>query len=1050
MVNIFLSPLANAVVSSNNANVSYNWTNAASWSNNTVPGTTNAGVTNNADTAIFTTLTNQTVTLNNDLNIQNITFNTTSISNTVSGAGTLLLTTGGTILNSSSTASATNTIGNNIAFVGGAGTYTFNSANNNNSNGLSINGNITSSNTGTETMVVGVSGSNLKMVFGGNITDTVGNMINIIAGSGGNLPSTTTGTNNAGSGLYFTGNNSFNTLQVGGNNSASVYLILTGSNNVRNAVKVLPGTVGNNVSSLVVGGANGYLTSDANAINVGAFSELVYDNTTSSVTNRIGSATVSLNGGRFIWGATNTALATIATVQQISLGAGLPSYLVDVAPATGTNTLILGSITNGGVTGATLQTLLPNSSLTSGRVVLTSTNSSPLTGGILAWGVDASSGNFLSYTNLNGTNFLGAYGTINGAYTNAFSASTTTNDNVKFTSGSASLSSNATVNSLSMLSSGANTLSLGANTLTLNSGGLLFTGNVTTVNGGAITVGTGVNTLYLWDTATASTQTLSSSIIDNGSPVNLVYRGGNNGTAGILYLAGSNSYTGQTLIETGTLALTNNGTLKNSTNTTIVFGSGLTVGTTNPGIVSTNVTLYGTLTLANTNGALTISGINGVRDTNYTTINNTVAGSATIASAASYNGTNSVITTGVGGDLLILNAGGSFLSFTKANNSYATLTQSGTGTVSFGIFGQNTNAVNSVVNFSGGNWFLGQTGFNGTGAQDAGTNNITNGAAVTISGSQTAFLHGIWNIGATNPAGASTLTIQGAIGTGNANINPLQITVNTNGYFASAGTWTLGIASAGTGSGGTNLLAVAGGAANVGGTLQMGANAITTNDINQVNVAGGSLSINGNLTLGGNTANTGETNTVTLSGGSLTLVNGALAPNSGTGESNTFLWTGGTMNAAAINASNIAGQSGWTGAAAGSSISNNTLYNTNTGTLAVGNSTNNFAGKTIINGNYTQSGSTTTTFKIFGTTQASTWAGATNQYSFLSVSSNATVGGTISLLPSLVAPITSQTLSLLTAGGAGGLSFSGALGGTNVYNAKAFNSDQLSTNGAVK
>ncbi len=52
-------PDAKAVVSSNNANASFNWTNAASWSNSTMPGTTNAGVTNNTDTAIFTTLTNQ-------------------------------------------------------------------------------------------------------------------------------------------------------------------------------------------------------------------------------------------------------------------------------------------------------------------------------------------------------------------------------------------------------------------------------------------------------------------------------------------------------------------------------------------------------------------------------------------------------------------------------------------------------------------------------------------------------------------------------------------------------------------------------------------------------------------------------------------------------------------------------------------------------------------------------------------------------------------------------------------------------------------------------
>ena len=243
-----LSPSARAVVSSNSVTNSFNWTTASSWSNNTMPGSTSAGVTNNADTAILMTLTNQTITLNNDLNIQSITFASNAVSNTISGTGTLLLTTGGTILNSNTNTNAgagvTNTIANNIAFVNGAGTYTFNSVNNNNGTALVLNGNITSSNSGTETLVLAGGGSNQKIVLGGNITDTTLNLINIIVGAGGAItPSATSFTNTAAasvSGSYFTGNNLFNSLQVGGWQAASTALYLTGSNTVRTSVNILP------------------------------------------------------------------------------------------------------------------------------------------------------------------------------------------------------------------------------------------------------------------------------------------------------------------------------------------------------------------------------------------------------------------------------------------------------------------------------------------------------------------------------------------------------------------------------------------------------------------------------------------------------------------------------------------------------------------------------------------------------------------------------------------------------------------------------------------
>jgi fibronectin-binding autotransporter adhesin len=230
----------------------------------------------------------------------------------------------------------------------------------------------------------------------------------------------------------------------------------------------------------------------------------------------------------------------------------------------------------------------------------------------------------------------------------------------------------------------------------------------------------------------------------------------------------------------------------------------------------------------------------------------------------------------------------------------------------------------------------------------------------------------------------------------NSNNIPIQITVGTAtgsgtlNYLSSDALW-LNSGVANNGSGIPAFLAVSNGLALISNSLNIGNNGASTNESDYVTVGGGTLTIVGGLTVGGysgTNVSTGVTNTFNLNGGLLSL-SGAITSSTNVGQSNILKWTGGTLSAGSIVATNVS----WSGGA----ISNNTLYNTNSGTLLVGNSTNGYAGKTIITGNYTASGSATTTFNIFGTNQPTTWVGGSSNYSTLAVSGTALYGGTMAL-----------------------------------------------------
>ena len=171
------------------------------------------------------------------------------------------------------------------------------------------------------------------------------------------------------------------------------------------------------------------------------------------------------------------------------------------------------------------------------------------------------------------------------------------------------------------------------------------------------------------------------------------------------------------------------------------FGSGVTV---------TSLIVNGRLDLTGTNAQF-LSGITGTPNmiTNYVG-----GGAGIIVNNSTYGGSNNL---GGTGSILNFQAGGAFAGYYfMSSKTSQTLTQSGTGTTYFGVFGQTASGgvfnTNNQTTLSGGNWAIGQLGQNNTGPgyNTAGTFTITNGANVTIGGNTGAgpvfYDHGNWNI----------------------------------------------------------------------------------------------------------------------------------------------------------------------------------------------------------------------------------------------------------------------------------------------------------------
>ena len=720
----------------------------------------------------------------------------------------------------------------------------------------------------------------------------------------------------------FSGNNSFSGGLIcnsdpvyigqpnGGNPATTVNF--TGSNDISGAFIIngaLNAAAGQGLTEVTTVTFSGPSGENVGAAGSSAFSSMLvnsggtlnYKDTANFLANRLGNTVpVTLNGGTFkfsgITAGTNTADA--ASINGLTVTGSNTSYFttVNASGSGNTATLTIGTLAQSSPL-ATLSASLPNATTAAGRVAV-SGSPAGLVNGIIPWGIETTTGNFLTVQG----GFLGGYSSVGGAYSTGSPSTWAPANNVELTTGTVTASASAlTINSLSMKQTAATTFDLGGNSFVINSGGILSTGNyISTIQNGALTTGAGNQTFYLWNTG-ASSQYINAAITDNGSSVGVVKIGSNT-----TLLGGRNTYSGPTAVEIGTLEVASGGSLGTNGAVAVAPAAGLMVdgGAT----INGSVVVTGTLTFDNTtSAAVTVGTISGVGGTiNY---QNTLAAGTTLnfaPGAGSFHLTN----TAAGGKL-ILTGSGSTNSMLDSNLLDA------------------ANATATTVFQSGTYNFI--SGLGSSGSNQLGTIDVT-GATLNLSGGARYFASagGTLNIS----AGAFNITTDRFSNDGQS--SGTAVTVNLSG---------------------TGLMDLYG----LSNGFNLGNNTGAASFNDQFNQTGGTFQdgVDGSGSGGfyiGNGTSTGSKAIYNLSGGILrssqTIQAGGAAVASST---NGFNWTGGTLTTAGYNATNLTSNDGISPAARG------TLFNGG-GTLApgfvtgftAGNQTagTQYTGITTITGNY--------------------------------------------------------------------------------------------------
>ena len=483
-------------------------------------------------------------------------------------------------------------------------------------------------------------------------------------------------------------------------------------------------------------------------------------------------------------------------------------------------------------------------------------------------------------------------------------------------------------------------------------------------------------------------------------------------------------------------------------------GFGLTAGGSGPVILSANNAISGNLTIAAPAGGLPTYKFGGNNPAGYVKLSGKVGPILANGRLDILNGAMPGTINGSGKAGLIFNLatsaqvlnfqGGSSFSMYQigADNTSATLRQTGSGAVSFSYFGYNTVSPNAQTTFDGGVWTLGQIGQNSTGAQMSSTANILGGASVTITTPR--YSHGAWNV--TN----GTLQFGGNVSEENGSNIPLNTSLNlnvsgTSSLLLISGSLTLGDGGSGTNSNGliinsgtvsmtnltvgtttaghadANTVALSGGKLTISGVLTSAISG-TSSTVNVTTTAGSltatipsgqradlapGLIISGNLNIpSGTTISSILGTTITLSAPAISDGTAVTTTFTGGFQTNVFNWTGGQLTAATITTG-----VGFNGS--GSNISGSTLNQT-VGTLAPGDTGT--AGKTTINGNYQLGAAGTLAISVGGITQASAYQ--TGLYDYLTISGTTNLAGnlTVSLINSYT-PTNTNTFIILNSTG---------------------------------
>lgn len=592
------------------------------------------------------------------------------------------------------------------------------------------------------------------------------------------------------------------------------------------------------------------------------------------------------------------------------------------------------------------------------------------------------------------------------------------------------------------------------------------------IGGGTLTFGgTGPTVLV---SQSSSVLTLSNSIQLSGAST--MTKSG----SGTLVMASSNTFAGTIAVSAAALTVAANGWLGNSTitigasNSAPYLMSYGTVGTViapaspssfNPNVFLSNSTVRGQLNLSRASNGLAVYGYASNSPAGYATVgsgslftNALVNGRLDIIGAGSLsisgvggqtNGVTSPLLTGFQGSGLLAisntwaNGGaGNSVAFAEGRNefsalligpgSFATLTQSGSSTTTFGVFGTGQ-ASNSQITLSGGTWLLGTVGRTNTGVLNLSTNIIAGSASVTVS--NTGFDGGVWNVT------QGSLTMVGNVMQKNFPQQSFCVNVSGSGTFNATGTFRLGNSWYANTAGFTNRLLVDGGTAVIGSNAFLGSQGAITNDTSLTTVTnGGSLLIRGGLTVGDMaTNNLGCVQRVVLAGGELLVAQTLNAGNSNATCTNGLTWSAGQLSAYTVVTTNAA----WNDPS--SAIRSGVLSNA-AGTLAPGDIGT--PGLNTIQGSYVQGGAGTLLLDLGGTNAPTLFQHTNGGCSdMISVSGTAMLGGSItaSLCQGYI-PQASDVITILTASNGMTGSFTNVPLGKSV-NVDGANGFILGTNG---
>ena len=355
--------------------------------------------------------------------------------------------------------------------------------------------------------------------------------------------------NNSGSGLFGNSNAATQTFIIGSANTDATF-----------AGRVYQG-VGNTVLTKVGSGvwtltdtapATPFTAAGGTNFNGGT---VKLDYSTNNTGILLSTGAISFGGGSMSLLGKTGANVTTQTVGGLSVIAGGGRLIVDPNGGTST-TLTLGTLTTG-IPGGTLNIQPSDVTLGSGTATITTTSVLATTGTSAATSLYSAKFTYGSDWMTGGTSSpstLAAYSSYADLTTSIAAATRTTNDRLNNV-GNAALAGNFTTNTLKITNSTAQSLDLGGFTLAMTTGGLLFSGSA------SYNIGTTVNNGTLKPTSTElilqhlGTGNLTiNSVIANGSAASSLTKGG----FGTLTLAGTNTYSGLTYINSGTLSISSN------------------------------------------------------------------------------------------------------------------------------------------------------------------------------------------------------------------------------------------------------------------------------------------------------------------------------------------------------------------------------------------------------------------------------------------------------------------------------------------------------------